>query len=332
MFLIVLFTVAIISVYAEVVASFPDMARPYQILVHEGKLYALEGQTVSIYSTKDYKLLKTFGQRGEGPREFMGELSITAYPDCVIINSLGKVSYWTKTGEFIKEIKSHAEAVAPLGDDKYVGLSFMRGNEKDKTHYLSIMLYDSHFNTIRVIKKREAPVQSGKGLLHFIQSYDFINSRTKNWIYTIGHEGMKINVFNEKGEKQWSIDQPYKKLKVTDKDRKAVHDFYKRDPRHMNRYDAIKHTIKFNDYKPAINKLQEFDGLLYAETYNTKDGKTEFYIFDQKGKLLKRIFLPVIWKDFRTCYPYFIDKGKLYHLVENEDEEIWKLHTKEIKL
>jgi uncharacterized protein YlbG (UPF0298 family) len=66
--------------------------------------------TVFIYSLKDFKLVKKFGKAGEGPREFrilpQLPLNIDARTDQIIVNSFGKVSYFTKQGEFIKEVKT----------------------------------------------------------------------------------------------------------------------------------------------------------------------------------------------------------------------------------
>lgn len=329
----VLFTLLFSNIHAGVAATFPEMSQPYRIMAHEGKLYVLVGQTVSIYSIPDYKLVKKFGRRGEGPQEFMNRLNITAYPNALIINSQGKISYWTKDGEFIREIKSFATGgVETLGKDMYVGLGWMQGTNKKKTNYQTIVLYDSNFKKIRIIDKKKAEWQDNKGLMHFAQSFYFINSRTRKWIYVIGHDGMNINVFNEKGEKQWSIKEPYEKMKVTEKDRRAVHNFYKTHPRWKSRYEAGKHLIKFKEYKPAINNFLEYDGLIYVETYKRKDGKTEFYVFNQKGKLMKKIFLPLVLIDYKNSYPYFIDKGVFYHLVDNDDEEVWELRTATVKL
>jgi hypothetical protein len=62
-----------------------------------------------------------------------------------------------------------------------------------------------------------------------------------------------------------------------------------------------------------------------------KDGeKNEFYVFDTKGKLLEKIFIPLINMDERSPYPFAIHKGKVYQLNENEDDETWELHVTEI--
>ena len=80
---------------------------------------------IYIYSLKDHTLIKKFGGRGEGPMEFMGNnINLLPYPDHIIVNSQGKITYWTKAGEFVKEVKCpFAAGVEPCGD-AFVSLGF----------------------------------------------------------------------------------------------------------------------------------------------------------------------------------------------------------------
>jgi hypothetical protein len=318
--------------FAKVAATFPDLMRPYRIMVNEGKLYILEDQNIFIYSTKDYKLLKNFGQKGEGPREFMGSLNITAYTDNIIVNSQGKISYWTKMGDFIREVKCpFSGGVETLGKNMYVSLGWKQGTAENKTRYTTIDLYDSNFVKIREIDRKESASQE-KGLWFFTQSYYFINSRTKNRIYVLGHDGFLINVFNEKGEKLFEVKQDYEKLDVTAEDKKEIHHYFKNHPHWGRHYAENKHMIKFADEKPAIKNFLEYDNMIYVETFNRKGDNVEFYVFDQNGKLVNRVFLPLYKKNAEANYPYFIDEGKFYILVENEDEEVWEIRVTEVGL
>lgn len=316
--------------FSEVMAAFPDLSRPYRIMLDEGKLYILEKQNVYIYSTEDYKLLKKFGKQGEGPMEFSGSLNITAYKDYLVVNSQGKISYWTKMGKFIREVKSYASGVELLGTDMYVGNGFKRGNKKSPVNYHTIVLYDSNFKKIREIDQKKSNFQRGI-VKFFAQEYYFINSRTKKWIYVLGHDGMKINVYNDQGDQLLSIEEPYKKIKVTDQD---IQDVLKSFDNARGREFLAhnKNRMRYEEYKPAIRNFLEYDSLIYVETWNKKDGKTEFYIFGQDGKLKKRVFLPLEYRDYRRTYPYFVDKGQLYQLVENEDEETWEIQVSDVGL
>jgi len=70
---------------------------------------------------------------------------------------------------------------------------------------------------------------------------------------------------------------------------------------------------------------------IYILTYKQKENQSEFYILNLKGKLIKKRFLPLIEKNALEMYPYKINEGKLYQLVDNEDKEEWELLITDIK-
>ncbi len=58
--------------------------------------------------------------------------------------------------------------------------------------------------------------------------------------------------------------------------------------------------------------------------------RVEFFIFDLKGKLEKNIYIPFAFQDALRPYPAAIKNGKLYQLIENDEEE-WELHISVIE-
>jgi hypothetical protein len=66
-------------------------------------------------------------------------------------------------------------------------------------------------------------------------------------------------------------------------------------------------------------------------TYFRKDDGLECFVFNQKGKFLKKIFLLLVKENIFREYPYDINEGKIYQLVENDSEEGWDLHIRKIK-
>jgi hypothetical protein len=71
---------------------------------------------------------------------------------------------------------------------------------------------------------------------------------------------------------------------------------------------------------------------------------SEVLVLDLKGELLKTVYLPLFKNDgsfyraienniFRrkNNSTFAINKGKLYQILENQDEETWELHIIEIK-
>ncbi len=97
-------------VFATKIVPLPEIIKPDLIKVDGDDMVIAEKASISIYSLKNFKLIKKFGKEGEGPQEFkliMGffGLNISIHPEYIIINSVGKISYFTRKGEFIKEKK-----------------------------------------------------------------------------------------------------------------------------------------------------------------------------------------------------------------------------------
>ncbi len=330
-----IFTILLLSgllitsmVFGEKVMTFPDLARPSRIMVNEGRLYVVESPHIYIYSLEDRNLIKKIGNRGEGPMEFLGNLNLLPYPDHIIINSQGKITYWTKSGDFIKEVKCpFAGGVEPC-EDVFVGFGFKRGNDKNPVNYTTIDVYDKNFKKLREVDRKKTAFQN-RGMTYYSQNYFFYIMNNSN-IVVMGHEGFLINVFDKNGKKLYEIKRDYVKKKVSEEDKKRVHDFFRTNPRTRNFYEANKHLLKFAEYFPAIQVFQPFEDKLYVTTFNEKEDKTEFIIFDSNGKFVDQVWLPIVRRDIQSYMPYTVSKNLLYRLIENEDEEEWELHIDKI--
>lgn len=57
-------------------------------------------------------------------------------------------------------------------------------------------------------------------------------------------------------------------------------------------------------------------------------GEYEAYVFDARsGKFLKTIHLPLKHFNILEEFPFDIQNGTLYQVVENEEEEEWEFHV-----
>jgi hypothetical protein len=317
---------------AKKVTTFPELAKPTRIMVDEDRLYIVEFPHVFIYSLADFKIIKKIGRRGEGPQEFLPAINLLPYPDHIIINSLGKITYWTKAGDFIKEVKCpFAGGVEPC-EDVFVGFGNKRGTKEKPIDYQTIDVYDKDFNKLREIDRKPQDFQSNRnrGLTFYSQQYYFYIMNNEQIVIT-GHDGFVLNVFSKDGEKLYTIQRDYIKKKVTEADKAEVHHYFKTHPRLGPVYEANKHLLKFAEYFPAIQGFQPFTDRLYVYTYNKMDGLTETFIYDDNGNLFKKVYLPIIKRDVRSNLPFTIYRDKFYGLVENEEEEVWELHITEIK-
>jgi hypothetical protein len=67
------------------------------------------------------------------------------------------------------------------------------------------------------------------------------------------------------------------------------------------------------------------DGKLYVITYKRKRGITEGFIIDREGAVPEKLSLPLKEENIFREYPFAIQKGEVYQLIENEDTGQWAL-------
>ena len=139
--------------------------------------------------------------------------------------------------------------------------------------------------------------------------------------YIIGdpNKGLYFCFINEAGEISRELNVPYKKVKVSAAyRRKSLSDYKKRLGS-----GAADHARRFNyvypEYFPPFNSFKIDKPFIYAFTHQVKDGKRECLVINYNGDFVGKISLP-------SGYPSTIYRGKMYYLVDNEDEELLELH------
>lgn len=322
-----------LAVSAEKLADLAEITRPTSLAMDDSQFYIADGHEIFIYSLKDYRFKSRFGKAGEGPQEFnvgQGGSGLAIFPqtDLLVVNSLGKVSFFTRDGKYIKEIATRSgnllNLYQPIGD-KFAGLDLVPGENQSIT--MTASLYDSQLKKIKTIHTQKF---MQRGAFEFPLSPPIFYV-VKDKIIMGGEQGLVINIFNEKGEKLSTIQKEYKLLKVTDEYKKGVYQFFKTNPATKQYYEVIKNQLKFSDEFPAIQQFFVADQKIYVQTYRKENGRYEFLVFDFSGKLLKRLFLPVEYMDGLRPSPLYIWHNKFYQVRENIDEEMWELHATPIQ-
>ena len=221
-----------------------------------------------------------------------------------------------KQGEGPQEFKITSYGGTGLG-------STMVGNR----NYMTVNIYDAGLNKIKEVCKWESPYRSGEGTRVFTEPYVLHSYGDK--IFTTDGVEFEIDVYDNDGKKMYTIKQEYKKIKVSEETEKAVIHYFKTSPSTRDVFQFMQ-PIKFPEYLPAIRNFIVKDQKIYVLNFKQEDNKSEFYVFDLKGKLLKHVFLPLKEQTALTYFPYTIKDDTLYQLVENEDEEEWELVVTEI--
>lgn len=322
--------------FAEKTAPMPELQRPENIVIDQGQILITEFPNVYVYSLKDFSFIVKFGKAGEGPKEFFQYVRIQIDPDqpqYILVNSHMKMSYFTRDGKFVKEIRSKGDSAAnvykPVGEN-FVAYGQYR-DEEAKKNYQTINLHDSNMKKIKTIYQCEQFFNPDRQVVHALNTWGAWFRIFDNKIFVKTNEGDTVKVFNAKGDHLYDITHTFEKLKVTDKDKARYHEYFRTDRRWKQFYEAMKTWIKFPSHFPIMRGMDVTGGHVYVNSYMRPDGTTEFTVFDLKGKLVKeKVYLRLQEISARDLYPYTIKEGNLYQLVEDEDEEMWRLHIHQI--
>ena len=335
LFLLVVFT-AVFS-FAEKLAVLPEAAKPEWLVVDGDRVYAVEKLTVYAYEMKDFKLVKQFIKKGEGPAEAKSSIYLKASQDGLSVIQRGKIMFFSRDG-VLKEEKKILDSISRV---TYLGENLVGTlhniDQENKAQYMSINIFDKEFNPIKMLRKGKsydlftAPGGGKRDLVVIGETLAF--EVYKNNIYAVDTQrGFSITVFDKEGNQLYEINKEYKKIKVPESFKENYLQRFKKNPAVWERTQKMMNFV-FPDYYPAIYRFWVKDEKIYVFTYETKEAKPEednpgernLLVLDLKGNILKQMFVP------DEGLKSFIDNDGFYYLVENEKDEAWELHVQKIK-
>jgi hypothetical protein len=328
-----LFLMLILATCLNGAKTFPleDLPNPRQITGDDRHIYITEDVSVSIYSMKDFSFIKRFGRQGEGPGEFKVSpdepMALCVLKDELMVRSKGRFAYFSKVGEFKREIRTkpgYAMTLQPHGE-QFLGVSVVN---EDKG-YITLNIYDNQFNKVKEAYRIEEELQlTGKRVVfHFLQLPPALATSFASYkgrIYLTWGKDDKLKIFDSTGKPVHTISPVLKKIALSAAYKEKVKEHYKNDPDIPKPiYQRMYKNMVYPEYFPAIRDLRIDGGQIYLVTYHRQKDKTLTLVYDLNGKLLKKIYLPLLEMDTIRFYPFFIRHGKLYQLSEDEDEEFY---------
>ncbi len=324
------------SVWAGKVTALSDLVNPKTIAIEGNQMYITELDSIFLYSLKDFKLQKKFGKSGEGPGEFrvnpFRHITLYALPDSILVDSVGRISFFSRDGKYLKELKAPIYGgVIPLGK-KFIGYAPINENGVD---YVEISIYkageDNNLEKEQVFYKFKYPFR-GDVKIDPVSLFRVPISYTNQDKIVVDHgmEG-KISIFDSSGKLVNSIKPECDKISLAGKLKDEYVNSFKTNPVYKMFYERFQQRIKFSDYLPITRNCHVIENKIYVLSYKREiPGKGEFLIYDFKGTLLKRAMIPFKESDIIEFYPYTINDNKIYQLIENVDDE-WDLHISDIK-
>ena len=321
--------------------SFPvpleNISQPSMFLVNYDKIYILENATIYIYSLKNFKLIKKFGKSGEGPGEFKYSkntqmpMSMSFYKNQLFVNSPMKITYFDLDGNYIREMKvKTVDRILYPFDNKYIGLGSTSAT--NKRFYMGFTLFENDFNVIKTVFLSDFEVNNPRKIILPLTNF-FYKPIYKGKIYiNTSSNKFVINVYDREGKQDYIINKNYPKIKVHANYKKKVLEFIRKSPKFKNGYEDFKKLLKIREYFPPIRDLQMSDDFIYVITFKRKGKLWECIKMDLKGNERGRTFVKLNSYKHLSFYPllYSVYKGNIYSLVEDEEDETWKIHIKKL--
>lgn len=327
---------------AKKLAELPEVEKPEKFAVIFDRLYIAAKTTVYMYGMKDFKFMKQFVEKGYGPGEIDNIEHLKAYPEFLSMELAGnKIMFFSLDGEFIEEFKTpqHTYRLSPFGN-KFVGI-VSNLEKRSPNRYYTLNILNRNFKSIdRLYRGGDFAIQTKKGKKKKVIdlfSHNFLYDVYKDKFFVVDtRKGFYIVVLNKKGKRLHEINKDYKKIKIPQALKDQTMDIYKNHPGWSNL--KAKFQFAFPDFFPAVHRtaFRVTDDKIYVFTNETRgEGKNkerELAVLDLKGKILKKIFLPVPGEtapDLRS--KSYIHGHTYYYLLENEDRKVWALHAVELK-
>lgn len=333
-FLLVVLFFCLGPLRAEKIAVFKDFVKPDMYLIDDGRLYVTEDAVIFIYSLQDFKLQKKFGRQGEGPGEFFINWSrandmivISTANNQLIVNSWGKLSYFAKDGKYLRERRIPANVgqwFNCLGE-RFVGRKYIR--EKDGLQYHGIVLYDADFNKVRFVYKHVHGVQwrlkKPFNPLTVDQAFFEI---ADNKIFVIDGARTAVRIFDQEGKKLFTAANPDKPVVFNEQDKKEKIASYKYNKTWKRIYETRKPLFRWPSYWPPLRWffLDPADKKIYLQTYEAREDKLKYIVYDFSGRFLNKCLLPYRGR-------MLFNGGRFYQLLENEENETWELYVKDAR-
>ncbi len=317
------------------VVPFPDLQKPASLKIHKDRIFINDGAVIYIHSLRDFTLLNRFGRKGEGPGEFKihpnlngGGVVFHVQGEDIIVSSLGRVSYFTRDGRYVKEMKSKTlfgfGSFVPFGQS-YVGMGVAGDAQKQ---FYTFNFYDNTFEKEKEILRIAAfdPAEINPVTIRLFPEIHIGGGK----IFINDHNGV-IHVFDGDGKEIDTITidtlKEYEGNVAVTKDRKDKYiNYLKTDYRFKDRFDFLAKLMKFPGDFPLVRAFTIDSGKIYALTFREDQDSRELFILDLEGNLLKKTRITLEELNPHEFYPYTIKDGKVYQLREGADTEEYELH------
>jgi len=335
------------------VIPLPELRLPVAIEVTDDRIIIPQKQTISFYSSRDFRWLRDVGRPGEAPGEFLYEPHVSVYPDHILVNSLHKLMVYSSSGELIEEKRLPFAynywtwPLRPVGPN-FFGFPLEVLGNGSFTHVGQI--YNERFTPIRQIgapvsppvpppppppRPGRLPKSTPKQEYPAIPDYvDYEIDQGLIYLADTRH-GFSISVYNPEGNLARRIEKPYARNRVS----REFREDYWRQLRERRDWEVLRRRYRytFKSHFPAFFSFKISDGKIYVATYNRRGPFHELIVMDLQGNILKRSYSFPLTPDqrFLSTFRWFgseydIHGDQIYYLTYDQDRDRYLLNIQPI--
>lgn len=333
--IVIIFSVSLIL--SGLIIPLKDLKRPDSITIHNNRIYITDQGSILIYNLKDLHFIKKFGKIGEGPGEFKISpidkigLRLSFKEDLILVSSMSMLSWFSLDGNLSRE-KVISQTISSqyfqimgknlIGYSRETGKNTPRfkvnlydpqGSKLIKTfHYMNSHLINGKVDLLRLaLLFRDV---SRRGPIMQIKDSNLIVEGDANRIMKYDSSGSLLKTFDTISFSRIPVEGIVKNT-VLEFLKKRMPGYYK---------SAVKNGY-FPEYFP-IRSIQINNNDILVQTFKMNDLKSEFLIFDDKGKFSGSKMIPFRQSDLLVYYPFTLYQDNIYQLTENEESEGWELN------
>lgn len=311
---------------SDITKPLAELKTPDTMVIVNDRLYISELTTIYIYSLKDFKLVTKCGKGGFGSGEFAIApnngfyLKLFPLKDMMLVNSMGKISYYSFDGNYLSEQK-----VPPYLTLLKVGAGFVSSGityDANKQMVFNVSLYDAKMKMVKELYQSTQTVGKN-GSMSF--PYETIAYPVyDNQIFIISSGDFTIDVFDENGKK-YAISKEYERLAVENAYKDSTMKWLKDESPYKQYFAYLKDSVKFKSHYPALKDIFVTDNKIFCLTYKTKNDLNELVIMDLKGNEPRTVYVPLAETKPFQPFLYAFSNGKYFTLVKDQKTETWSL-------
>ncbi len=288
----------------------------------KGNIYLLnpknEGDQIFVVD-KTGKLIRSFGQRGQGPGELERPIEIFLTTEGNIFVQDGgraKVAIFSPEGVCLRELKfpSGIWSLYPLPDGRYIGLESIFGAEV-KQWGVALNCYDPEFKKIRELDSLSFPNPVTQKTIEATPHMIVFQVAGERIYSAFPERGYEFLVFNLKAE-------PVRKISVEAKTKASLEDYKKVVDKDIGGLTSFGvKPVYPKEALPFYSFFTDENGYLFVMTFQPGKQPDEFIydIISPEGKLLGNVSLGPYFSNSAILAK--IIKGHLYWVREKKSGE-----------